>query len=86
MMVLLLEILNSDEQLSELVVCGVGYSMMELLMTHPEVGPVALQEDIHGVLVARLHKLGRPEDWMVRHACHCCVIDCRLYRQSMKLT
>jgi hypothetical protein len=29
---------------------------------------VALQKDIYGTVVTRLHKLGRPGDWAVRHS------------------
>ena len=68
LMGLLLELLKSDEQLPELVVAGLSLCMAELLLTRHEVGRVALQKDIYGTVVTRLHKLGRPGDWAVRHS------------------
>jgi hypothetical protein len=61
---LLLELIASGE-LPELAVGGAWNSVQNLLTPRPALGPVALEADICGLVVAGLRTVGSAADWVV---------------------
>ena len=61
---LLLELIASGE-LPELAVGGAWFCVKELLTPRPALGPVALEADICGLVVAELRAAGSAADWVV---------------------
>jgi hypothetical protein len=63
-MQLLLE-LTAGGELPELAVGGAWFCVKELLTPRPALGPVALEADICGLVVAELRAAGSAADWVV---------------------
>ena len=61
---LLLELIASGE-LPELAVGGAWNSVQTLLAPRPALGPVTLEADICGLVVASLRAVGSAADWAV---------------------
>ena len=64
LLLLLLELIASGE-LPELAVGGAWNRVYHLLLPRPALGPVVLEADICGLVVAALRTVGSAADWVV---------------------